>query len=355
MALAANFFGSTIESKSNRWKEVKNWIESHYKKSDLNIDAYSAMFGNGEKTNDQIFEALEQNWKEAAERRKARRQENELRNINISIDKNDYEERKKIRDIVFKYPQLIEILKCIGRGQENNNEHQDKTITIDLPILLRHSNIKQEPISVTTGNNLSNLLPSEYAIMDEDIFYKKYVDNELQQFSSKIPLIDKKKTKEQIVSEPRMDNGPVILAIDTSSSMWGRPLEICKSLLMQIVDIARKQKRKCFLITFSVRAKVLEITRPSEYGKVNEFFEDRRTGYTDGEEMFSAAISALNKDNYNMADVLVISDFKFPVPTQNTANKIFKEQSLGTKFYGLCIGGRLREYKKYLDKDWSIK
>lgn len=148
--------------------------------------------------------------------------------------------------------------------------------------------------------------------------------------------------------------GPVILAIDTSGSMSGKPLEISKALLTRIMYLARKQKRKCFLITFSVRAKYLEITSPGQYSKVEEFFSGRFTGGTDGEEMFAAALKALQKGCFAMADVLIISDFQFPLPKPETTKSILTEQAKGTRFYGLCIGRYIGGYSKVLDKFWKI-
>jgi len=84
--------------------------------------------------------------------------------------------------------------------------------------------------------------------------------------------------------------------------------------------IARRQKRKCFLITFSVHAKYLDIARPSQYGQIDKFFENGNSGGTDGEEMFRAALKALEGKTYSMADVLIISNFIFSQPNADTAS-----------------------------------
>ena len=55
--------------------------------------------------------------------------------------------------------------------------------------------------------------------------------------------------------------------------MSGRPLEIAKSLLQQLAAIAKKEKRSCFLISFSIRTKTLDLARPSNYYKIDKFFK----------------------------------------------------------------------------------
>ena len=88
------------------------------------------------------------------------------------------------------------------------------------------------------------------------------------------------------------------------------------------------------------------------------------TGGTDGEEMLKASFKALQKDSFSMADILIISDFIFPIPKKATAAKIqeeklrIQEEKLrGTRFYGLHIGSGNSGpggYDRILDKYWKI-
>lgn len=355
------FFGSNLVEKRQQWEDVKLWLSSNYSRDDFNVAGYSKMFGDNEKTNEQIFDAMEQNWKFSSEQKRQRDLNKQLygwqgnnQSKIISISKTDYQTREKMRQTSFRYPALSEILKMIGREHEASYNEKDVAITRNIPILLRHAKIKQEIDGVTIGDNLLGLLPIEYALMDEAVFYKKFANKELQQFSNKPPTLSKQKTEIVQIPIPRLEKGPIILAIDTSGSMHGRPMEISKALLSQIVLVARRQKRKCFIITFSVRAQYIEISRPNQYRKVEEFFANHFTGGTDGEEMFREAINALNQDHYSMADVLVISDFEFSIPNESTIKKIKKEQKKGTRFYGLCIKGSVGEYCNYLDRHWII-
>lgn len=321
LTMIEEFFNDSSEGRLNRWPELKRWLSYNFPKDVFNAEGYILRH---------------------------------LRKGLIGIGRQDYETRKKLRSILYKYPALDDILRQIGRERENDSEETDITSTVNIPILLRHSSSRQEIDGVTTGNNLAGLLPMEYAQMDEPVFYIKYVDRQLQQFHSKPPAESRQKTDRISTRKPRLEMGPVILAIDTSGSMSGKPLEISKALLTRIMYLARKQKRKCFLITFSVRAKYLEITSPGQYSKVEEFFSGRFTGGTDGEEMFAAALKALQKGCFAMADVLIISDFQFPLPKPETTKSILTEQAKGTRFYGLCIGRYIGGYSKVLDKFWKI-
>ena len=202
------------------------------------------------------------------------------------------------------------------------------------------------------------MFPSEVALLNDKntelVFYHKYCGKQLQSFASKSPSVKKEKTEKKHINKPRLQEGPIIVCIDTSGSMEGEPEEIAKSLLLQILQMAKKKKRKCFLITFSVHTKTLEISKPGQWHKVKEFLIKRFSGGTDGERMLKDIINTLNTQQYSMADALIISDFQFPYPFPNTRKSILKEQAKGTRFYGLQIGNRHNGYKSLLDKVWEI-
>ena len=125
-------------------------------------------------------------------------------------------------------------------------------------------------------------------------------------------------------------------------------------MTMQILQTAKRKNRKCFLITYSVRAKVLDISRPEHWSEVHSFLKKQFIGGTDGEMMLTFALDALNTDNYSMADVLIISDFEFDLPLSSTRKRIVDEKKKGTRFYGLQIGRVRSDYDKIMDKIWSI-
>ena len=149
----------------------------------------------------------------------------------------------------------------------------------------------------------------------------------------------------------------MIICIDTSGSMSGRPLEIAKSLMQQLAAIAKREKRSCFLISFSIRTKTLNLARPSNYYKMDKFFKDSFSGGTCGEEMLREIFKMLDSEKYSMADALIISDFCFPLPIAKTMKRLKEEQSKGTRLYGLNLQRRnpyAKDYGEILDKMWNL-
>ena len=124
---------------------------------------------------------------------------------------------------------------------------------------------------------------------------------------------------------------------------------------MQLLRTAKKQKRKCYLITFSVRARSMDLSLPGSWRKVEKFLENTFSGGTDGEEMLNAALKMLQTSNFSMADVLIISDFYLDEPTPTTMNKMNQERAKGTRFYGLKIDSYANDYDNVLDKIWNVQ
>ena len=156
------------------------------------------------------------------------------------------------------------------------------------------------------------------------------------------------------IHRPRSEKGPVILCVDTSSSMSGEPERIAKSLVVQTLDMVRKQKRRCFLITYSIRSRTIELTRPENWRELEVFLSMVFTGGTDGEMMFRDVFKALDSEDFSLADVLIVSDFKFSLPISNTLRRIEEDRAKGTRFYGLVVGYDSWDYKQILDKMWQV-
>lgn len=189
--------------------------------------------------------------------------------------------------------------------------------------------------------------------MPEDLFYKRFATKELQLFSS--PGKDKPRKVEEHKKGPRLTKGPIIVSIDTSFSMTGQPLKIAFSLLKQLLRMAKQQKRPCYLISFSVRSKSIDLSKPRNWGYLDNFLENSFSGGTDGEQMLGEALRVLQKGTFEMGDVLIISDLEFPKPQCATMDKINREKALGTRFYALQIGRwNGHEYKGVMDKIWQV-
>lgn len=357
LALIARFRNAPIEQKRIMWRQVCDTIEAGYSKYDVNLPGYAAQFDAGFK--EAVFSALTCDWENACkgkldcqERRMLERTKLRFEEFCKEAGTRDYEDKKKIDNYVHRYPKLREIVDMIGRDKDPSKEEKDAIIYKFLPVTVAKNSSVEEIDRVESGDNLERVLPVELS-MPEDLFYKRYATKELQQFSSQGK--DKPKKIEMHHKDPRLTKGPIIVSIDTSGSMSGQPERIAFSLLRQLLRMAKKQKRPCYLISFSVRSKSIDLAKPRNWGKLDNFLKKSFSGGTDGEQMLAEAIRVLQKGAYEMADVLIVSDFEFPQPVSATMDKINKEKALGTRFYGLKIGrSGVCGYNNVMDKIWVV-
>ena len=152
----------------------------------------------------------------------------------------------------------------------------------------------------------------------------------------------------------RSNMGPIIVCVDTSGSMAGLAEKIAKCMLLQLLDMAKSKNRKCYLISFSVRAQAIDLGNPQNWRILNQFIKNRFTGGTNAEEMLCIALETLKQRNYSLADVLIISDFIFPQPSPATIESINIAHKNGTRFYGLKIGNHQCTHDSIIERMWSF-
>ena len=359
------FLQADIATKRLLWPMVEEDISGKYPQSQVNLKGYVRLMRENRLPKDAIFDALVTEWRKACDDRTERNKrrlldshKQQYRDWAAQAGKEDWRTIKETEDVLFRYPKLQDIIRMMGREKAADSEEENCTVIRDIPILLAHSKSKEEVDGIRTGDDLNTMLPTEVVWLSdartEHLFYHKLASKQLQLFSSKPPSVKEEKTDKEKRTKPRLQQGPMIVCIDTSGSMEGRPEKIAKSLTMQILQTAKRKGRKCILITFSVRADILEMTEPRNWQKVRNFMKNVFTGGTDGEDMLCEVLKALGTGEWSMADVLVISDFEFYLPTERTQARIVKEQQKGTRFYGLQIGRSNSGYGRILNRIWTI-
>lgn len=367
-AFIAVFVSGGIAQKRNMWEQAVKVIKSQYKSDELNLEGYRNQLNDSESEEqvETILNTMGKEWKQASDEKEVERKKKLIEDNLLRWERHikehgmsDYKERRKIEHFFYSFPELKDLLRIIGREQSKREDEMDDTVKHYLPLLPSPPRPAAEAEEVANGNDLQHLLPSETAILSErqteDLFYYKYTTRQLQLFANRPKNESQFETEQTQKKKPRIEKGPIIVAVDTSGSMSGRPMKIAYAVLLQLLRLARKQKRKVFLISFSVRAKFLDLSLPRNWMRLNSFLEDRFSGGTDGEEMLNLSVKMLQSKAFGMADVLIISDFDFPLPKDSTWKKMLEEHSKGTCFYGLKINSTDRLYDTILDKTWNIK
>ena len=358
-----NLFGSL--------REMMAGVEGH-----VNLDGYQKMIETGAGNGDLIREMIEKDCGQACREYYTRQEEQFMK----MLSRNDGSGRKGISmhgdadaEMVDnwlmeagKYPEIEEIAQIMGREMLSDDDEEEVVpVSHYMPQLLSPSKIHTEIDGITIGDDIPLTLPSEIAQLADPeaewLFYQKFASAKLQLFSCKPPAENVDKSSDEVQRHPRPDKGPVIVAIDTSGSMDGKPEHIAKAMLVQLVELAHAQHRKCFLVSWSVQAKSLELTQEGAWSELKAFLNNQFTGGNDESMMLQAVFKALDSDDFGMADVLMISDFIISPPTRAQQEQIEAAQEDGTRFYGLQIGtsfdmgemGIGNSYEDSFDRIWK--
>lgn len=360
------FAGAGLPGKRQMWRMVIDAISNQYTEAEINLKGYALQLQEAkEEQYSDIFDALTSQWKQCSEKHlqeaKQRLLNQRRKQFEIQCNewgKEDYESALKSKEIVFQYPQLREIVEIIGRDKQENKTLKDCTITHYQPFLLSPSVAAEDIDGVCLSNHIPSALPAELVYLSdpqsEDLFFLHFANSQLQSFSSKPPTDSRKRTEHVRQETPRLIKGPIIVSVDTSGSMDGKPLDTSLALLHQLLLLARKQHRPCYLITYSIHSQAIDLADYANRRKVKDFLKNGFSGGTDGNQMLHCAIDALHKKQYEMADVLIISDFYWEKPNAKNLEQMHKEQTLGTRFYGLCMNGNSKPHK-WLNRVWQVK
>lgn len=256
-----------------------------------------------------------------------------------------------------RYPSLERILSLLGRTP---SEAGDRKVRLmygqhHLP----HSG-GSDIQGITVGQSFASLLPFETALFSdsqtEDIFLHKYVDHQLQLFHHKSESGKISNSKNKVRLKNR---GPIIVSLDTSGSMEGLPMEIAILLVSNILIEAQYQKRDCLLIVFSEEIEVIDLKKKWDNFRTRSLcglgdFIQQITSFNGGTDIIEMLIKVFelweSQNTYQLADLLVISDFEIPNPSDDLLSKIMFYREQGYRFYGYQIGNEETELSPYFNK-----
>lgn len=260
-------------------------------------------------------------------------------------------------DILSKYSSLLEnedalmkFAEMLGRQRLTSQGEEKKIIeeTVVYSEYIPQSSASGNLVGFEYSNDISRVVPSEFALMDdpdlENLFYKKFVEKQILSYSytqNYMHRYDEAHAKEVTISKMVDLAGPVIICVDTSGSMQGTPEVIAKVATFALAKTALKQRRKCFLISFSTGIETLDLSdfkKPNALQFLVKFLNKSFNGGTDATPALKESIRQLQTENYKNADVLMISDFVMNYLPQNVEEAIKREQKKGTSFYSLVVG-----------------
>jgi len=232
--------------------------------------------------------------------------------------------------------QIQSIISLIGRNKKvlfdqydeygfNNLESKSNHVHEALP----DDNAVDSVTGVYLGDDISRMLSSELALLGNAklkmLWHSKRAEHQLFNYhyrgllSEHVPDIQSRTINHQKSGEHAIkQKGPMILCVDTSASMKGRPEVLSKAIAFEAMRIASLEKRKCYLFCFGSTDEViqLDLTLVDSWASIIEFL---RLSFNCGTDINNVLNHALNKSksyDWRRADILLISDGLFKVENE---------------------------------------
>lgn len=258
-------------------------------------------------------------------------------------------EAQKIADLLGKMRQI---------EQSSKIETITQTISISMPVT--DVNSKEEIIGLKLGKELEYVIPSELALMADPetaiLFDLKYLESKLVCFELQGTTFQDEQQEITTEIETKEDDklGPMILCVDTSGSMNGTPENIAKAMSLYLGNKAKAENRRCFVINFSTGIETFELSATKGIADLVSFLSKSFHGGTDAAPALRHALSLCQSENYEKADVLMISDFVMGSLPETLLSDIKKQREKGNQFHSLVIGNLFMEnrLKTHFDNEW---
>jgi uncharacterized protein with von Willebrand factor type A (vWA) domain len=213
---------------------------------------------------------------------------------------------------------------------------------------------------VRFGDEWDSLVSSEAALLafpeTQTVFFKKAAEAELlvwDHFTPAPPSVnDPRRTLER---QKRNDRGPVIVVLDTSGSMRGKPEDVAKAAVLALLRVCLEEGRPCYLINFSSAVRCLDLSQlGTALGELLRFLEFSFHGGTDLAPALRECLRVLDQGEFREADVLVVSDFAVPkIPGSIRQAVRGQQEGRGTRFYSLTVSVRpLNDFLNIFDAGW---
>ena len=355
----------SVYEKMQKWELTYATIRNHYSHNEIDAEAYSRLILEADRIKDidAIWNVFEGEWANVNLKKKNLGIERLLEKTNSSIitpahnyGERDYRIIKEVEEISKQYPILNEIVQVLGRNRQTTFKEDNPLIQKFQPAFVSDHIKSREVEAIYLGDYLSHLVASDMSLISdtglEELFYYKYATKSLMHFSNEQKTSIKSSNRNR--TSTRANMGPIVVCVDTSGSMTGHAEKIAKCMLLQLLEMAKSKNRRCYLISFSVRAQAIDLGNPNNWRLLNQFLNNRFTGGTNAEEMLKAALTTLKQKDYTLADVLIISDFIFPQPSHDTIDAINIAHKNGTRFYGLKIANRQYTHDSVLEHLWLV-
>lgn len=252
-------------------------------------------------------------------------------------------------------PQIAAIAKALGRAKSS-----DKEVGPEERIMAKVSRVREElqwveapharthTDGIHKSDDIPRMLPMEGSLYLHPVFRKlwkaKFIERSLACYQIKgverRSIFSEEWVEEEQVVRKKLERGPIIVCLDTSGSMHGVPETVAKAITLEAMRLAHAEGRDCLLFAFSGAGDVTEHELdlgPAGIESLCAFLCMSFHGGTDVSGPISAATRKLDGVKWKRADIIMVSDGEFSVPTHTQETLEEAKKKHGLRVHGLLV------------------
>jgi len=266
----------------------------------------------------------------------------------------DWQEILYYRQLIQPLPELKTLIRRLGRKETIEDKGADHTVRSKKRKRRRQGvpRVVMETGGLERSNEISRMLPVEYAKLGHQVlkslWLARYAERQLLCYQYQGLRFNKNgrqavNSEEDINPEKQeiMGKGPIIICLDTSASMQGKPESLAKSLVLEILSMASKEQRPCYLYMFSGPDDVVEYELDLAKADLSDLLTVLTTSFHGGTYVVAPLLKAIQKQKqkvWNKTDILLISDGRFPMQEHVIEQINELKSSQGLCLHGLLLG-----------------
>lgn len=270
---------------------------------------------------------------------------------------------KRLAELLERLPQIRDVVRQLGRMQSTDKPDEAPILErlfgpvrrapaelrdIDTPM------VPHDTRGVERSGEIARMLPSEAVLFIRPalrlLWHAKRAERALATYRVRGVQQERfvaddtgSEARDADRRRKRQERGPVIVCLDTSGSMQGAPETIAKAITLEAIRIANAENRDCFLYAFSGPKDITEFDLTVKRGGIQallEFLGCSFHGGTDVAEPMRRALKRVETARWSRADIIVVSDGEFPVPSATSAAVASSRETLRLRVHGLLVGSQ---------------
>lgn len=248
----------------------------------------------------------------------------------------DYQQLWQYHQFLSHQPALVDLAKQLGR------QHQQTTSTPSQQTVQQASSaLRGLPIddlvdnlsALQLSNDLLRLVPTQLAALAieelEYEFYRQLLEKQLLSYqltSNQRPLSRKTYAKPATaIDSTPSTQGPFIVCVDSSGSMGGFNERCAKAFCLALLELALVDNRSCHVMLFTSEVIHYQFNQHDGLAQAARFLAQRFSGGTNLAACLNETLNLLQQNQWQQADVVVISDF---IAERLTTHQITKIQQV---------------------------